>query len=645
MEGVTTTVLLLILCALLSLPYLHTLLQQPSAPSICLVNLANNPRTASLFSRGMLEEHGSVNTFSVVTPTEGCHPSSERLQLVTHNQLGDWCFGTDICILTGDEECEAPGIGLSELHEYLLHSHLFPIVPETAAAGYLKPRPSLHDEEADDYFDEVIDEVAERFEVHDEFDTQGMHSQSELQHLAIEEGIQLLRPNIILREFYSSKYDYPAVALGARFEFLRVAPADRDKGNRRYLFNFMGSVKVGQERDREHLVQVYESHDWNVSTHFRHFDDLVRNPDTSTVDEYRETLLSSSFTLAPVGTADDCFRFWEAIEAGSIPIYVRRMGNAYKKHKCPDAFEDVLASNPPIVLLKDWDELPSFAETVTEAEIEDLRKRMVVWARQWWTKTASTVDDAIARAFVAKKESLKMSPEKLAFRTKEVTAALGAAKDQQKIANAASSQSSEQDRAKKQADAEARRQKRDHVGAAEELQLEQNQHIAEELRTSTSMSDKQIKQALDRLEAAAQAIGGGDMDKTLVMLTEATGLEIDEDMLRRPTFEWVHETIVSILDSTNYLSGFFAKAEYNSHSQYMQYPINRANFLNKVIKAVARDLHLPPLFANAQNILDKSQSERTRLLLCFIVEAAKAQATKPLPSSKSNKKQNNNKLR
>lgn len=139
----------------------------------------------------------------------------------------------------------------------------------------------------------------------------------------------------------------------------------------------MGSIKGKQEHDREHLRDVLNAHNWTMPIRLRMFDDLVRNPDQTTADEYRATLLSSSFTLAPVGTADDCFRFWEAIEAGSIPIFVRRMGNVDKQHQCPDAFEDVLAADPPIVLLKDWDELPAFAESVTEAHIDDLRRRMV----------------------------------------------------------------------------------------------------------------------------------------------------------------------------------------------------------------------------------------------------------------------------
>ena len=37
-------------------------------------------------------------------------------------------------------------------------------------------------------------------------------------------------------------------------------------------------------------------------------------------DEYREVLLDSAFTLAPAGHNVECFRMWEAAEAGSIPV-------------------------------------------------------------------------------------------------------------------------------------------------------------------------------------------------------------------------------------------------------------------------------------------------------------------------------------
>ena len=63
-----------------------------------------------------------------------------------------------------------------------------------------------------------------------------------------------------------------------------------------------------------------------------------------------------------VGVNEECFRFWEAIEAGSIPIYVPRTD----EKPCPAAFEDVLRTNPPIVILDSWSDLPAYIDSVTE---------------------------------------------------------------------------------------------------------------------------------------------------------------------------------------------------------------------------------------------------------------------------------------
>ena len=381
---------------------------------------------------------------------------------------------------------------------------------------HLRSRPSLVEQYADDNFDEIMDDFANDFQFdppaqfHDSGGMGDFGSVDEVKHLALEEGVHMMRPNIILREFYSSKYDYPSVALGARFEFLPVTPAARDAGNRKYLFNFMGSIKVGQEQDREHLRDIIESHNWTAPMHVRFFDELVRNPDTSTVSEYRETLLASSFTLAPVGTADDCFRFWEAIEAGSIPIFVRRMGNRQRQQQCPDAFEDVLVTNPPIVLLNDWDELPEFASLVTEAQIEDLRRRMVIWARDWWRNTAITVDTAIRKALAARQQELDMPNDQVNFRTSEASTALDALRRQQAVARAAAQEAQKAKRIQKQRDAEARRNKRakqqkQHI-TMQALQAQQRQHIAEELEMSPGMSDKEIQAAVLGLDKIFQEV-------------------------------------------------------------------------------------------------------------------------------------------
>ena len=636
--------ILAVLVALLASPYMLQLLQ-PAPATICLVNLANNPRTASLFSRGVLEQHGSKNTFDVVSPTQGCHLASERILLVQQQQLMDWCLGPQICILTGDEECHAPGLGLGPLHEFLLGSHLFPVVPETAATSFDLRPPSKAEQDKDDLFDELFDEAAVGFELHDSHGD-GTESKTQQKLLALQEGVHLLRPSVILREFYSSKYDYPAVVLGARFEFVPVSEKERDAGNRHYLFNFMGSIKVGQERDREHLRDVLNSHNWTMPTHVRMFDQLVRNPDTSTVEEYRDTLLASSFTLAPVGTADDCFRFWEAIEAGSIPIFVRRMGNVYKHQRCPDAFEDVLAADPPIVLLNDWDELPDFAEHVTEEQIDDLRRRMVVWAKEWWTKTAAIVDDAIERALNKRQASLAMPDDQIQFRTREVSAALKILKQQQNNAREAQKEANEAAQKKKQAEAQARRKKKaeEKRQAEKKARTETNKHNnnnnnnnnnnharngnhGKKHRSSNAASgDQAIAQRLknaviQRLEGSSSRSTMGKIGLSISKIGVSADPKLD-NRLASNRFNFIHDIVTSILDVTGYLPNFFSADEIDRHSVYMSYSMNRLTYLNKLVQAVTKDLSLPMAYIDAQVIMVADNPNTVRMFLCFFAQAA-----------------------
>ena len=602
----TTTLVLLLVIVVLLIPHVHDALQ--SGATICLVNLANNPRTASVFSRGMLEEHGSVNRFQVVTPAQGCDAFAERLLLVSNVQLVDWCIGPEICILTGDEGCNAPATGLASLHQFLLGERVGPVEPERAAATRLRESPSMKQVDDDPNFDDVMEDYAEDFELPEASNNMkkknNLRHRSTLKRLALNEGINLLRPNIILREYYSSKYAYPAISLGARFEFERVPAHQRDAGNRQFMFNFMGSIKVGQERDREHLRDVVNSHNWTVPIHVKMFDDLVRNPDSSTVDEYRDTLLASSFTLAPVGTADDCFRFWEAIEAGSIPIFVRRMGNLIKHTKCPDAFEDVLAANPPIVLLDDWDELPEFAALITEEQIEDLRRRMVVWARAWWSTTAATVDEAIRRALEARSAATTTTaltgdsgalpgPTELEFRTKEASAALKAIKEQQRKNRAAEHAAVEAKSAKKQAEGHTKNRHRGRPSSSSSSSAaasgsassgskdELHQDIVDELKTAGGkdllINNAELAQAMQRLDAVVQKAGSGGVEATKQTLSTYVPSVLDvassaadnsgdssssgDEVLQNPSFDWVHDVIVSVVRLTGYHDRLFDTAE------------------------------------------------------------------------------------
>ena len=362
------------------------------AMDICLINMSDNPRIASVWTRGLLQRrYGSEHKFTLVKPREGCSPSQERVRLVKFQQLSRWCVMEELCIVVGDERCKAPNSSPKDLKQWL--HKIYGVTAGLDVTLVVR------------HYANILSDVTrlaiswdESYEDFDEEPPPPKKGAVVFKHKIDPR----LRPTIVMREFYSSKYDYPSISLGARFEFKPVPDTVRDAGNRPLMFNFMGSVETDKEPDRVRLKHVIESHEWSVPTHFVMYDQLVKEPNASSVEEYRDTLIASSFTLAPVGTADDCFRFWEAIEAGSVPIFVRRKPS--NKH-CPDAFEDVLRSQPPIVILEVWSKLPRYIARVTEEEISDRRRRLVQWNFDWWANTTERTDKALREAILKRNKA------------------------------------------------------------------------------------------------------------------------------------------------------------------------------------------------------------------------------------------------
>jgi hypothetical protein len=69
--------------------------------------------------------------------------------------------------------------------------------------------------------------------------------------------------HVIMRQYYSSKYPYPGLALGPRYEFEWVPFPERLRGRRHYAFNFLGSINR-LKPDRMQMRKVVEGHDWKA---------------------------------------------------------------------------------------------------------------------------------------------------------------------------------------------------------------------------------------------------------------------------------------------------------------------------------------------------------------------------------------------
>lgn len=617
-------------------------------PTVCLLDLADNPRTASVFSRGMLEKYGSENTFSVVSPTEGCHPDSLRITLVSDRQLMDWCLGNEICIVTGDENCKSPHSNDQDLLDYVSKASLLSVHPHEAAKGHS----SAGKVSASNELARRMIQTENENGAHYPSSAFGTYYNNHNQYKTFMAGLARLRPNVILREYYSDKYSYPGISLGARLEFEPVDNKDRDKGNRPNLFNFLGSIKEGQELDRAQLRDVLNNNSFSKPFNVFFFSQLVRNPNTTTTTSYKDTLLTSSFTLAPVGTADDCFRFWEAIEAGSIPIYVRRQFNIENHERCSGAFEDVLASNPPIVLLNSWHELPEFMAKITEKEIEDMRQNLVIWNREWWINTTRTVDKVISNAIASREAAnaeatqadlkraereINFSLKKLILEQMEIDRATKALKlaEQQDKRNIEKKQR-EEARLKKQSEDKKQRIK-DRLKKTK-LRLKEKKALEKEERKANKLRTKLLSQ--QRVEEVRQANGiDGSVSTVIKIVSEVASFPVTdkiEKTLRNMTFAFLHNTITGIIQQTGYRRGFLSPDEMDAQSLYMQQDLNQAAFLEKIIKAVAGDLDLPSNFVQTKHILSGNSGSRKRTLLCFVARAAQVKSASYTKSKTNN---------
>ena len=108
----------------------------------------------------------------------------------------------------------------------------------------------------------------------------------------------------------------------------------------------------------------------------------------SSLDEYTRALTNSDLTLSPVGQNPECYRIYEAMAYGSVPIIEDKStrGNCGTKDS-----NNVLRSTPlrllkqynaPVIYVDDWKELPTILQKEKRLTLDDLvrrRKNIIKW--------------------------------------------------------------------------------------------------------------------------------------------------------------------------------------------------------------------------------------------------------------------------
>eukprot|EP00041_Stephanoeca_diplocostata_P025640 m.676433 g.676433 ORF g.676433 m.676433 type:complete len:592 (+) comp22790_c1_seq10:127-1902(+) len=138
--------------------------------------------------------------------------------------------------------------------------------------------------------------------------------------------------------------------LGSRYEFPDIR---EDKivlaSSRKYIYNLMVSeTDPSRKQARDVLdadIRIPRNQRYiHVSEHWH---SSANNPDYVHPRDYQAIMLQSAFTICPKGHSYEQFRFYEAIESGSIPVIETGAGAA-KKHLPPQFFES------PMVFVDSW---------------------------------------------------------------------------------------------------------------------------------------------------------------------------------------------------------------------------------------------------------------------------------------------------
>ena len=123
-------------------------------------------------------------------------------------------------------------------------------------------------------------------------------------------------------------------------------------------------------------------------------------------DEYMRVVLDSVFTLSPAGHNPECFRIYEAVEAGSIPILTREDMRAHRHpneknsmalrhvpHPCANALLHWYGA--PIVVLDSWNDLYPTVERLLEdpAGLDDLQRRLCHWYDEYMRMIVAKFED------------------------------------------------------------------------------------------------------------------------------------------------------------------------------------------------------------------------------------------------------------
>ena len=132
--------------------------------------------------------------------------------------------------------------------------------------------------------------------------------------------------------------------------------------SRKFVFNLVCSIVTNKVRQKlKTIIETKVKSQFAQLPVFEHYAySWSGNYDNKSgylpPQQFKEVLLDSVFTLMPSGHNPECYRLYESMEAGSIPVVAME---GIETH-CIQPFNHFM--DAPMVFLNTWDQLPSLMQ-------------------------------------------------------------------------------------------------------------------------------------------------------------------------------------------------------------------------------------------------------------------------------------------
>lgn len=167
---------------------------------------------------------------------------------------------------------------------------------------------------------------------------------------------------------------------------------------RQHLCSFLGTVHKNSSREVLHKVLKKSNMCFSLTR-----DTWPPNETYESMGRYLKTLTDSDLTLNPVGFNTECYRIYEALSLGSVPVVENVLTPGQCDSKSGNSPLRLLKEfNAPLILIEDWNDLNDLLETESKLDLQvkvERRKRIVTWYENFKVKMKNRLLTIVRKTF------------------------------------------------------------------------------------------------------------------------------------------------------------------------------------------------------------------------------------------------------